>query len=330
MKPRIVTLVCLFTLAFSSVFANDDDNLVEKTKTYTKSYTVSSSDRISLENQFGEMKINTWDKNEIRVDVKIVTKGSTDEIAQKILDNIYIEDSKTGSEVSFETKMRNKNMNWNNDNEKKYKEMGMKIDYIVSLPATNQLSATNQFGPMSITDFRGPVTLISKFGSLTAGKLSNVKEVDVEFGEGSIESVTGGKLTVKFSKAEIKNVYGNVVARIEFCDKLKIGLDNNTKDLDIKSSYSTLYLDAASNLSSSISIKTSFGDFDNKTSFNIKKEGDDDDEKYGPKFDKQFSGNAGAGANKLKVRSDFGGVILGHNLQVDMSSKDKNKNKVKV
>jgi hypothetical protein len=328
MKRRIITLISLFTLAFSTLYANDDDNLVEKTKTYSKSYPVSGSDKISLENQFGEMKINTWDKNEIRVDVKIVTKGSTDEIAQKILDNIYIEDSKSGSGVSFETKMRNKNMNWNNENEKQYKEMGMKIDYTVNLPAGNTLSATNQFGPMSLPDYRGEVNLVSKFGSLTAGKLSNVKEVDVEFGEGTIESITGGRLTVKFSKAEIKNVYGNVVARIEFCDKLKIGLDNNTKDLDIKSSYSTLYLDAASNLSSSISVKTSFGDFDNKTSFNIKKEGEDDDEKYGPKFDKQFSGNAGAGANKLRVKSDFGAVILGHNLQVDMTSK--NKNKVKV
>ncbi len=181
---------------------------------------------------------------------------------------------------------------------------------------------------MSIPDYRGQVTLVSKFGSLTAGKLSNVKEVNVEFGEARIESVNGGKLTVKFSKGDIKNVNGNVVARFEFCDKLKIGLDNNTKDLDIKSSYSTLYLDAASNLSSSISIKTSFGEFSNKTSFNIKKEGDDEDEKYGPKFDKEFSGTAGGGANKLRVKSDFGEVILGHNLQVDMTSKGKNKVKV--
>jgi len=328
MKLRIVTLVSLFTLAFFTVFAGNGDPLVEKTKTYTKSYPLSGSDKVSLENQFGEMKINTWDKNEIRVDVKIVTKGSTDEIAQKIMDNIEIEDSKTGSGVSFETKMRNKNMNWNNDNEKQYKEMGMKIDYTVNLPAGNTLSATNQFGPMSLPDFRGEVNLVSKFGSLTAGKLSNVKEVDVEFGEAKIESVNGGRLTVKFSSGEIKNVNGNVIARFEFCDKLKIGVDNNTKDLDIKSSYSTLYLDAASNLSAAISIKTSFGDFNNKTAFNIKKEGDDDDEKYGPKFDKQFSGNAGGGANKLRVKSDFGEVILGHNLQVDMTSK--NKNKVKV
>ena len=327
MKRRIITLFTLFTLAISPAFAGNGDPLVEKTKTYTKTYPVSSSDKISLENQFGEMKITTWDKNEIRVDVRIEAKGGTEEIAQKILDNIYIEDSKSGSEISFETKMRNKN--WNNDNEKKYKEMGMKIDYTVSMPANNQLNATNQFGPMSITDYKGLVVLVSKFGSLTAGKLSNVKEVNVEFGEANVESVNGGRLTIKFSKAVINNVIGNVVARIEFCDKLKIGVDNNSKDLDIKTSYSTLYLDASSNFSSRISIKTSFGDFNNKTSFNIKKEGDDDDDdRHGPKFDKQFSGNAGSGTNKLNVKSDFGEVILGHNLQVDISKKEKNKVKV--
>jgi hypothetical protein len=328
MKRNIITLLSYFTLAISPAFAHTGDQLVEKTKTYTKSYSISGSDKITLDNQFGEMKINTWDKNEIRVDVRIEAKGSTEEIAQRILDNIYIEDSKNGSSISFMTKMKNKNMNWNNDKKKEYKEHGMKIDYTVNLPSGNYLSATNQFGPMSITDYRGQVTLVSKFGSLTAGKLNNVKEVNVEFGEARIESVNGGKLTVKFSKGDIKNVNGNVVARFEFCDKLKIGLDNNTKDLDIRSSYSTLYLDAASNLSSSISIKTSFGDFSNKTSFNIKKEGDDDDEKYSPKFDKEFSGTAGGGANKLRVKSDFGEVILGHNLQVDMTSKSKNKVKI--
>jgi len=328
MKRRIITLFSLFILSFSAAFAGNGDQLVEKTKTYSKSYSISGSDKITLDNQFGEMKINTWDKNEIRVDVRIEARGSTEEIAQRILDNIYIEDSKSASGVSFLTKMKNQNMKWNNDKNKEYKEMGMKIDYTVNLPSGNPLSATNQFGPMSLPDYRGQVMLVSKFGSLTAGKLNDVKEVNVEFGEAKIESVNGGKLTVKFSKGEINNVNGNVIARFEFCDKLKIGLDNNTKDLDIKSSYSTLYLDAASNLSSNISIKTSFGEFSNKTSFNIKKEGDDDDDKYGPKFDKQFSGTAGSGANKLRVKSDFGEVILGHNLQVDMTSKSKTKVKV--
>jgi hypothetical protein len=59
-KYRFVLFIaCLLTSA--QVIAGDP--LVEKKKTYTKSYNVSNSDKISFTNQFGELKINTWDRN---------------------------------------------------------------------------------------------------------------------------------------------------------------------------------------------------------------------------------------------------------------------------
>jgi hypothetical protein len=222
--------------------------------------------------------------------------------------------------------MKNENTNWNNNKNKgDYKEMGMKIDYLVYMPAGNPLNASNQFGAMILPDLKGPVTLSSKFGSLTAGKLSQVKKVEVEFGEAKIESISGGTLILKFGKGDIRQVAGNVTARFEFCDKLRVSVDNNTKDLNIRSSYSQLYLNASSNLSSAIDIKTSFGDFSNKTGFNIKKQDEDEGNKYGPKFDKQFNGVAGNGNNKLKVNSDFGNVTIGHNLDVDFTTTKKSK-----
>ena len=59
-------IACLLTSA-ASVRAEEPD--VEKKKTYTKSYTVSNSDNVSFNNQFGELQINTWDKNEVKVTV---------------------------------------------------------------------------------------------------------------------------------------------------------------------------------------------------------------------------------------------------------------------
>jgi hypothetical protein len=299
-----------------------------KTKTYIKNYPLSANEQVTLDNQFGEMKINTWDKNEIKVEINIEARSNSDELAQKILDNIYIQDSKGGSGVSFATKMKNQKNNWNNDHKKGYKETGMKIDYLVYMPSGNPLTATNQFGGMFIPDFRGPVNLTSKFGSLTAGKLSNVKQINMEFGEVRIESVNGGKLILKFGKGDIRQVSGNVETRIEFCDKVRVNVDNNSKNLNIRSSYSNLYLNTSTNLSSLIDIKTSFGEFTNKTGFNVKKQGDDKEQSHGPKFDNQFNGTAGSGSNRIKVNSDFGEVIMGHNLEVDFSSDKKKKTKV--
>jgi hypothetical protein len=327
-RSLLITLCTVFFMTMTLQGSASEEPFAIKTKTYSKSYPLSSNEQVTLDNQFGEMKINTWDKNEIKVDVNIEARANTDELAQKIIDNIYIQDSKSGSGVSFVTKMKNQKNNWNNDNKKGYKETGMKIDYVVYMPSGNPLTATNQFGAMFVPDFRGPVNLTSKFGSLTAGKLSNVKQINMEFGEARIESASGGKITLKFGKGDIRQVSGNVETRIEFCDKVRVNVDNNSKDLNIRSSYSNLYLNTSTNLSSSIDIKTSFGEFTNKTGFNVKKQGDDNEKSYGPKFDKQFNGTAGSGSNRIKVNSDFGEVIMGHNLEVDFSSDKKKKTKV--
>jgi hypothetical protein len=299
--------------------------VVEKKKTYTKSYTVSNSDKISFNNQFGELKINTWDKNEVNVTVTITAEASTDEKAQAILDHISIEDGKSNDGVYFKTKLdKQKDQKWD-----KGEKQGFHIDYVVNMPARNPLYAKNEFGAMSIDDYNGEVTLESKFGSLTTGKLSNVKRVQVEFGKATIGSINSGSLIIKFSKAAIDNLDGNVNAVFEYCDIAKLRVDNNTKALTIKNSFSNLYLDVNSNISANYDISTNFGDLHNKTNFEIKEDKDDKDD-HGPRFNKRFLGKSGSGNIDMKIRSEFGQVTLGHNLNIDMNKeKDKNKNKDK-
>lgn len=330
MKLRVFHTVITFAFLFiaTGLKAGTGDPLAEKKRTYSKSYPLSASDRVSLSNQFGELKIIPWDKPEIRVDVTIITRASTEELAQRIMDKIRIEDGKTGDGVYFRTKMNDMKGDWGNK-KGEYKEQGMQIDYAVYMPASATLKASNSFGPMVVPDYRGTVELESKFGKLTTGMLQNPKSILVEFGSANIGGANGGTITVKFSKAEIGPLSGNVNLRVEFSDAIKVGMNNNVSALDVKASYSQVYLDVPANLSASFAVHTSFGEFNNRTSFPIREEREDDN-RHGPKFDKDYSGNAGGGANKVKVRAEFGEVTLGHNLQVDMSEKKKNKGKSTV
>ena len=317
--PLFIALLLLTTQVFA------EGPLTEKKKTYTKSYPVSNSDKISLTNQFGEMKISTWDKNEVSVVVTITAEAKTDERAQSILDNISIEDGKNGEGVYFKTKMdKNKD---NNQQWSKGEKQGFRIDYEVNLPARNPLQVKNEFGPMTIGDYSGEVTLESKFGSLTTGKLSNEKRVSIEFGKGTIGSINNGSLVIKFSKASIDNLDGSVNAVFEYCDIAKLRVDNNTKSLTVKNSFSNLYLDLNTNISANFDISTNFGDLHNKTNFDIKEEGDNDD-RHGPKFNKRYQGKAGSGSTEMKIKSEYGQITLGHNLSIDMN-KEKNKDKDK-
>ena len=327
---KVLFLIGSIALA-TSVYANEEPK-VEKKKTYTKSYSLSSGDKISLFNQFGEMKLNTWDKNEIKVDVNITAKADDDQRAQQILDKITIEDGKNGGQVYFKTKFAKDQWDNKDKSEKgmskeekkdKHRNEGMEINYTVYLPAGNSLDAENQFGPMTVPDYRGEASLTSKFGSLKAGKINNGKSVSVEFGKADIAQLNGGKLSIKFSSGTVTKLTGDVDAVFEFCDKIKVNIDNEVKDLDIKNSYSTLYLDLAKNFSAKYDISTSFGEFKNKTAFEIKEQGKDDDEKYGPKFDHKYAGTSGSGSTKVRIKSSFGEVIVGHDLVVDMSETKK-------
>jgi len=301
-----------------------DEPLVEKKKTYSKSYPLGGGDRVNLNNSFGELKINTWDKSEIKVDITMTGKGSTEEIAQEILDRIKIEDSKNGSTVYFKTKIENDDREWKKEDKEKRRNTGFSIDYVVYLPSKTTLDAINQFGPMSIGDYIGEVSLESKFGSLTTGKLSKTKRIEVEFGKGSIGSMNGGDLSIKFSRAEVKNMDGDVDARFEHSG-VKLTVDNSLKDLNIRNNFTELMLDASKNLSANFDVHTNFSELRNKTDFNIKEEKDGDDERRGPKFDRKYSGKVGSGTLPIKIRSEFGDVIIGHNLSFDLKDDEKGK-----
>jgi hypothetical protein len=304
MKKRYLFITGLLLTLSICCWATADP-VVEKRKTYSKSYTINSNDRIKLENSFGEMKFNIWDKNEIKVDVTIIAKSATAEKAQEILNKIRIEDGKTGDGVNFKTKADNINTD-NKKGKQDYKDEGMEINYAVYLPVNNPLDASNSFGAMIIGDYKGEVSLQSKFGSLTAGKLSNAKLVHVEFGKANIEWINNGKVTIKFSKATLGKFSGDVNSVFEFCDAVNIKLDNSISQLSVKASYSTVEINLSKDISADFDIKTSFGDIDNGTSYAIKEE--EGNGKKGIKFDKHYSGTAGKGASKINIKSDFGKI----------------------
>jgi hypothetical protein len=346
-----ITLLVATLFVFQTGFSQDKEKTekekvepkFKKTKSYSKSYSLGGNDKVSLSNQFGEMKFNTWDKNEIKVDVSITGKSDDEQRAQQILDKISIEDNHLGNTVSFQTKFaddhwnsekgetdRNENRNENrnrNRNENirnsNYHE-GMEVNYTVYLPSTATLKAANQFGKMIIPDYRGQVDLSSKFGSLSAGKLSNTKEVNVEFGTANIASINGGDLGIKFSSGTVSNISGDVNADLQF-SQVKLIIDNDAKNIDLHTSYATTYLDLDKSFSGNYTINTSHGNFDNQTSFPIKEEGGGD-KGYGPHFNRKYRGTSNSGSTKVTVNSSFGDVIAGHDLKVDLTEKKRGKN----
>lgn len=318
---KLYSAILLITcIAFTLPALAHEDPVVEKKKQYSKSYALSGNDLVSLTNKFGQLKINTWNKNEVKVDVTITAEAGTDERAQKILDNIDISDGKNSNGVYFKTTMGNTNNRGTRVH--KNEKTSFRVDYEVYLPAGNPISATNEFGSTTIGDHTGEASIVSKFGSVKAGRLSNTKKIEIEFGSMVLESMHNGKLVIKFSSADVRNTSGSLDVVVEH-SRAKLKLDNEVKDLKVKNSFSPLILDVPTNFNASFAIHTSFAKLKNNTSFAINKEGDE--KERGPKFDFDYSGKSGNGATPVKVRTEFGDVTIGHNVPFKVEDKKKTK-----
>jgi hypothetical protein len=291
--------------------ANGEED-VRKKKTINKSYNVGPDDKLEIENQFGNVRVTTWDQKQIAVDIEIGVRASSEEKAQEIMDELDVKEVQSGHIISFKTKVGEIH---NNDGKRHNKgeddDRSFYIDYVVRMPAANRLMVENSFGKTEIGDFKGLVNLTSKFGSLNTGELDNVDVVDVEFGKAFIAGVANGKVVFKFCKeSRIGRVNGNVKISSEFSHNIQFNVADNIQDLAVNESYSTVRMVVTKSLSAQFDVHTSFGSFHNDSEFNIREKREDPDS--GPHFDKDYSGQAGDGKAKIKIKSSFGTVRLSY------------------
>ncbi len=280
---------------------------MEKKKTISKSYSVTPEQQLKIENSFGDVVINTWDKNEITVDIEIMVRSSSEEKAIKLLGEIDVKDNNDGRLISFKT-----NVGEMNDGSHKNRNgnKSFHIDYKVNMPSANRLQLENSFGKIIMPDFKGEVSLTSKFGGLTAGKLQQVQAIDVEFGTATIGEVNNGKVTFKFnSESTIGKIGGSVKINSEFSQHVQLGVSDNIGELTVNESYSTLRMVIGKDLSAGFDVHTSFGQFRNESGIEIKEKNDEDND-TGPRFDKDFSGKTGEGKARIRIKSSFGSVKL--------------------
>jgi hypothetical protein len=316
---------------------SEDHYEFKKEKKVVKTFAVKPNMLFDVENSFGEMKVTTWDKNEIAINISITAEAKKEAQAERLLESIRILEKQKDDNVYVRTKTGNGN-SYSYDDEDEFDgnqngNTGMNcnnckftIDYDIKMPKNLKANLTNSFGKMIVPDLSGDVNIESKFGSLQAGVLSNEPNVTVEFGKAFIQEMNGGELIIKFcSASQLKVAKGVTKVTSEFSGKVSIGLSDDIEKFSLNEQYGTATIAVSKNFSAEYLVTTNFGNFQNNTTFNIKEEKDDDDgQEYSPKFDKRYTGASNAGgAKRIRLKDNFGKIILTHTLPIYTMSKDK-------
>jgi hypothetical protein len=158
----------------------------ELTKEFHKEYTAGTK-TLEINNKYGDVVIQSWDKDQIVIDVKVTVDMSNKEKAQKYLDLIDVRFSEGDNVISAKTVIEdNFNFTGWGDSRK------FSIDYHIKMPVGTDLTLANKYGNTDIDELHGLMDLDIKYGNLTAGKLTrgNIKPLSklvLAYGKGSID-----------------------------------------------------------------------------------------------------------------------------------------------
>lgn len=294
-------------------------DLIEKIKTYSKSYAVDKNDKLIIDNQYGRVMVNTWNKNEFKVDVEIRVGTANEAESQKLLDDIAIIATHSQDGVSFKTNIENRDHNSNHNR-------STSVNYTVFMPVKNALEITNRFGAVILPDLEGPVTIRNSYGSFVAKELSNTaNDIRIKFGSANIGALNGGNLdfaygnlkigtasnlnaTMGFSPVNIEYLKSSANIKVQYGSGLKINnLDKSLKNLDIDASFTTVSVDlnGTENFLFDVTVKhNQFNYNDNRVKI-LNPADNDGEQKYNfTKNYKGYVGKSGSG-NKVTIKSNY-------------------------
>lgn len=191
-KPGILLFIPLLILSYSL-------SAEEVTKEFHKEYTAGAKTTLQINNRYGDVVIQNWDKDQVVIDVKVTVEMPDTKKAEKLLSYIDVEFSETDFIINAKTVIDDKfNFSgWGSGSRK------FSIDYNIKMPVGTDLTLVNRYGNTDIDELHGLMNLDIKYGNLTAGKLTrgNVKplsRINLAYGKGSIDETGWLDLYIRY------------------------------------------------------------------------------------------------------------------------------------
>ena len=223
---KIIPFLALIFILVPRVARAHDDY----TKIIKKEYTVNPDAQIILDNKFGQIHCNNWDKNLVSIEIRITVTASSQEKANRLLDLVSIVSNGSPSQVETRTVFSKEGFSGNSK---------ISVDYTVNMPSTVMLNLTNKFGDVFLNELSGKGNFDISYGNIEINKLVNSDNViNIKFGKGDIHYITGAMVSLKYSDMKVEYA-GSLFVDSKFSNieggkiiSLSIGFEGGKLDVD--------------------------------------------------------------------------------------------------
>jgi hypothetical protein len=323
------TLMVAVMVASSTVFIPGNP---ERVRTIEQQYQTQPRQRIELHGFNGsDIKVQSWEKNEVSVKLNITFSSSYPEDEQRYLDEISLKEEHSSDNLSLSL-VEPKQMSRSHSSFWSWLTSAFRgsvtrktVEGEIFVPRSNAFFAGVQYGSVSLDGMSGPVTVRGTSNSVTLKNCASISEVSNDYGRTTIERCGGtlhlscksgtinidqfkGKATLEadYSQIRVQDVTQSIAISSASCT---MTVERIGGDATIHSNYSSI---TVNNIAGFLEIKDSGGKIRVKTVDGIKINGD-----YSQMEISDVSGKA---ASEISIRGQSGPVALANatgNVKID-------------
>ncbi len=238
LSHKISIIAILISIAYSGIARPSED--VELSKRYVRSFKVSPNVQVDLSNKYGDIIVNTWDKDSVSFNIKITAFGKNDESVDKLIERVSFDHTNSGKFLKFETIFDRQSGSfkefWNSLGD--YSKVlinknNLNIDYEIFIPKKSNMYLENKFGDIYINEYAGRSKILLSQGDIKISNQSGQLNLDLKFGNASIQSTSLAYLNLQIAEVTIAKAgkldisSSSSTVNIHEVDRLKIDSRND-------------------------------------------------------------------------------------------------------
>lgn len=166
-----------------------------KHKKTEKIFKAKNMKELIVENSYGQVEVEQWDKDVIKIKVDIKVDAGSMEKVNSILNKINISFVQKADYLNVVTEF-SENFKLSKFSNAFFSGGSTKIDYVIYMPKNIALKLANEQGNVFIGNFDGKLSVDVKDGDLKIGKVLGQSSINVNSGSVNIENL--GKATCLF------------------------------------------------------------------------------------------------------------------------------------
>jgi hypothetical protein len=169
-------------------------------KNYSETFSVNGDGDVRLTNRYGNIRVETWGRNEVKIDVRVKVSAEDQDDADRTFDRIEISFSGGSNFASATTSIGSNGQKSKGiirsllDGEwPSWDGVGgsndFKVHYTVKMPASANLETEAKYCDVMLPDLSGNNRLTVGYGDLVAGDLTGRNEISVSYGSARVDQL---------------------------------------------------------------------------------------------------------------------------------------------